>query len=250
VEAYRQLDPEAVLPAGAPAPGEEAVPPRPPELLRSRAYDLLVLDIVLGDHPADGRLEEQVLVAKHGVGLAGVRDALNRLALEGMVTRRPRFGTQVSPIDLQEVQQALEARLLIEPHLAAMAARHGSDALAAELRGALAEAEPMLRAQDYRALIQIGQRFYRALARAAGNIHLHRTAASLNHSAARLWIFALPQRSLDDQLHDIALHAELAEAVAARNPDRARAAMERVIAGFSDSVHRGVAACSPPGSGG
>src|SRR5439155_1943548 len=90
-----------------------------PDLLKARVYERILLDIILGELPPGGRLDEQDLARRYGAGLAGVRDALGRLALEGLVARRARAGTSVAPLDLLEVRQAVEARRLIEPHCAA-----------------------------------------------------------------------------------------------------------------------------------
>src|SRR5437899_1682348 len=71
-----------------------------PELQKARVYEQILLDVILGELPPGGRLDEQELVRRYGAGLAGVRDALGRLALEGLVVRRPRAGTTVAPLDL------------------------------------------------------------------------------------------------------------------------------------------------------
>ena len=68
-----------------------------PELQKARVYEQILLDIILGELPPGGRLDEQALVRRYDAGLAGVRDALGRLALEGLVIRRARAGTNVAP---------------------------------------------------------------------------------------------------------------------------------------------------------
>src|ERR1700761_9029218 len=97
--------PEAPFPAGSSilALSEDWSP----DLQKSRVYEQILLDIILGELAPNARLEEQGLVRRYGVGLAGVRDALNRLALEGLVVRRARSGTTVSALDLVELGHAL-----------------------------------------------------------------------------------------------------------------------------------------------
>src|SRR5262245_27237768 len=99
-----------------------------PELQKARIYDRIRLDIMLGELPPRSRLDEQELALRYDAGLAGVRDALGRLALEGLVVRRPRSGTNVAPLDLIDVRQAFEARRMIEPHCAALAATQATEA--------------------------------------------------------------------------------------------------------------------------
>ena len=74
-----------------------------PELQKARAYEQILLDIILGELAPGARLDEQALTRRYNTGLAGVRDALGRLALEGMVVRRSRAGTTVSPLDLVDL---------------------------------------------------------------------------------------------------------------------------------------------------
>src|SRR5580698_5172785 len=93
-------------------------------LQKARLYEQILLDIILGELPPMSVLDERALAARYAGGLAGVREALGRLALEGMVVRRPRVGTVVAPMDIREIEQALEVRAMLEARTAALAARN------------------------------------------------------------------------------------------------------------------------------
>ena len=56
-----------------------------PGLQKAKTYEQLLLDIILGVLPPGAPVDERKLAARYEVGLAGVRDALGRLALEGLV---------------------------------------------------------------------------------------------------------------------------------------------------------------------
>ena len=99
-----------------------------PQLLKSRLYGQLLVDIIIGALAPGERLDEQALAKRYGGGLAGIREALARLALEGLVLRRARVGTMVAPLDLMEAREAFAARALVEIECAGLAARHASDA--------------------------------------------------------------------------------------------------------------------------
>ena len=58
-----------------------------PDLQKTKVYERILLDLILGELSAGARLDEQSLAARYDTGLAGVRDALGRLALEGLVVR-------------------------------------------------------------------------------------------------------------------------------------------------------------------
>src|SRR5882724_4034116 len=89
-----------------------------PSLLKSRLYSQILVEIIIGELAPGQRLDEKALARRYGGGLAGVREALARLALEGLVVRRARVGTMVAPLDLMGAREAFGARRLIEVHCA------------------------------------------------------------------------------------------------------------------------------------
>ncbi|MDR3507155.1 MAG: GntR family transcriptional regulator, partial [Caulobacteraceae bacterium] len=209
-----------------------------PELQKARVYEQILLDIILGELPPGGRLDEQALVRRYDAGLAGVRDALGRLALEGLVVRKSRAGTTVAPLDIIEIRQAYEARGLIEPHCAALAAANASSEDVAELRTAFNGAEASIRARDCRAMVAMDQRFHAALARAGRNQTLARIIIPLHHKAARFWIYSMADDTDEERIAEIERHRILAEFIARGDVDGARDAVAGVLGVFSDNLKR------------
>lgn len=111
-----------------------------PDLQKSKAYDQILMDIILGILPPNARLDELGLADQYILGVAGVRDALARLSLEGVVLRRPRSGTIVTSIDVQEGQQSYEVGCLLEPHAAQQATAAEKEAIRTAFDGADAAA--------------------------------------------------------------------------------------------------------------
>ncbi len=68
-----------------------------PRLLKSRLYQRILVDIIIGTLAPGEQLDEGALAKRYGGGLAGIREALARLSLEGLVVRRARVGTSVAP---------------------------------------------------------------------------------------------------------------------------------------------------------
>jgi DNA-binding GntR family transcriptional regulator len=215
-----------------------------PELQKARVYEQILLDVVLGELPPGARLDEQDLGKRYGAGLAGVRDALGRLALEGLVERRPRAGTTVAPLDLVDVRQAFEARRLIEPHCAALAALHATAADIAELQNAFEGGEAAARAGDSRTLIGMDQRFHAAIARATRNPTLARIIMPLQHKAARFWVYSMVEDTVEERIAEIGRHLVVADCIARRDADAAEAAMLNILGAFSDNVRRSITAGS------
>jgi DNA-binding GntR family transcriptional regulator len=204
--------------------------------MRSRAYDRLVLDIILGVLPSGEQLDEVALANLYGVGLAGIRDALSRLALESMVQRRRRSGTTVAPIDMNEIPLIFEAKMLIEPSLAGLAARHATAAAVDELKTALADTEQSLTKQDYSSAVIAGQQFYRVIARSSGNYHLAGMVMNLQNHAARLRMRSLARCNLPRHFVEVEHHKTVVEAIATHRPIEAEIAMKAAISSFSESV--------------
>lgn len=203
-----------------------------PELQKARVYDQILLDVILGELAPGSRLDEKALTRRYHAGLAGVRDALGRLALEGLVMRRPRAGTTVAPLDLLDVRQAFDVLRLIEPHCAELAAMNAGPEDIAALRAAFDGAEEAARAGAARALIGMDQAFHAALALATRNLTLAKIVIPLQHKASRFWAWSMREDAPEDRIAEVARHRALAEAVAAHDPEAARAAMLQVLGVF------------------
>lgn len=212
-----------------------------PELQKARVYEQILLDVILGELPPGGRLDEQDLVRRYDAGLAGVRDALGRLALEGLVVRRPRAGTTVAPLDLVEVRQAFEARRLIEPHCAALAATHATADDIVALKNAFEGGEEAARLRDSRALIGMDQQFHAAIARASRNPTLAQIVIPLQHKAARFWVYSMVEDTEEERMAEIRRHQEVVDCITRHDPDAAHAAMLNILGVFSENVKRSVA---------
>lgn len=216
-----------------------------PGLQKARAYEVMLLDIIVGALRPGARLDEAALSKQYDVGLASIRDALSRLALEGLVLRRPRIGTSVAPLDLIEIRQAFEARCLIEPHCAALAAQRASDDEVDAMMTAFDGADEAHRSRDFHALVAMDQAFHRAVATGSHNPALFRIVRLLHHKAARYWIHTLSVSPPPPQPEHENPHLAVAKAIAARDPAAAARAMHAALVGFPDEVGR-VAASAPP----
>jgi DNA-binding GntR family transcriptional regulator len=220
----------ASRPAGKAAPQAEgglrrAFDDWSPALQKARVYEQILLDIILGELPPASRLDETILTRRYEAGLAGVRDALGRLALEGLVVRRARSGTTVAPLDIIEVRQAFEARALIEPHCAALAAAHATPDDVGELVKAFEGAEDAVRRRDRRALVAMDQHFHLAIAHASRNATLARIILPLQHKMARYWVYSMIDDTEEEILAEIRRHQTVADRIAHGDIDGARAAM-------------------------
>ena len=209
-----------------------------PRLLKSRLYQRILVDIIIGALAPNEQLDENGLAKRYGGGLAGIREALTRLALEGLVVRRARVGTSVASLDLVGAREAFEARRLVEVHCAGLAAQNASDEEIAEIRATLDNGEDAVRADDQAALAAMDEAFHVAVAAASHNRALAKMVVTLHHQTARYWLYAMRGPSDDDGTAALNEHRALADAIASRNVERARAEMLKVLGDFPAEVKR------------
>jgi len=209
-----------------------------PSLLKARLYNRLLVDIIIGDLRPGEQLDESALVRRYEGGLAGIRDALARLALEGLVVRKARVGTTVALLDLAEARDAFEARRLVEIHCAGLAAQAASEADVLAIRATLAEGEAAVAANDSRGLAAMDEAFHVAVAAASGNRTLAKMVVTLHHQTARYWLYHMQAPSPGESLAALAEHRAVADAIAARDVHRARTRMEKTLGDFPADVKR------------
>jgi DNA-binding GntR family transcriptional regulator len=213
-----------------------------PKLLKSRLYGQLLVDVIIGRLAPGERLDEQALAHRYGGGLAGIREALARLALEGLVQRRARVGTIVAPLDLIDARDAFEARALIEVECARLAAlKAGVDQIAA-IRATLESGEEAVRRNDARALAAMDEAFHVAIATASGNRTLAKMVTLLHHQTARFWLYTMRAPQLEEGLKALREHLSLADAIAEHDATRAQGLMRDVLGAFPDEVKRSLEA--------
>lgn len=198
-------------------------------LEKGRIYEQILLDIILGELLPMSVLDERALAARYAGGLAGVRDALSRLALEGLVIRRPRVGTVVAPLDIDEIEQAFEVRYMLEARTAALAAQKATAEDITAITAAFAGAETAIETADFRSMLAMDRAFHRGVALATKNTTLARFVISLQNVATRFWIREMEKQSPEEQLRDVTFHRTLASAIADHDTLAAELAGARLV---------------------
>jgi len=209
-----------------------------PRLLKSRLYHRLLVDIIIGALAPGEQLDENALAKRYGGGLAGIREALARLSLEGLVVRRARVGTSVAPLDMMSAREAFESRCLIEVHCAGLAAVHASDAEIAAIRSTMDDGEDAVRNNDQAALAAMDEAFHVAVAEGSHNRTLAKMVVTLHHQTARYWLYAMRGPATDDGIAALNEHRTLADVIAGRDAPRARAEMLKVLGDFPAEMKR------------
>lgn len=201
-----------------------------------------------GLRPGDRLPSNRALSERFVVATPTLREALRRLEATGAVELRHGSGVyvradlarmiMVNPnrlrLDRSAILDLLEARELIEPHIAEAAARNATDAQLDELAASLDAAGAAL-AEDS-ALHTANMNFHRTLARLAGNGALAQVLDSLVelHDEQQRHILAL----YGDREHDHQAHRAILAAVRGRHPRKARRLMTEHLRDVREVVTR------------
>ena len=139
------------------------------ESAADRVHDA-IYDAVMGHRLAPGaRLREEELANSFEVSRTVVRQALHRLAQDGVVLLRPNRGAQVPEPTRQDGAHVFDARRVVECEVARRLAGALGKAEVAELRRQVQAEAQALRSGDRSTAIRLSGEFHRTLARMSGN---------------------------------------------------------------------------------
>jgi DNA-binding GntR family transcriptional regulator len=189
-------------------------------------------DLIMGGELAPGaRLGEVELADRLGVSRTPVREALSRLAAEGLVEIAPNRGARVVTWTVAELEGVFDLRAVLEPQLTAHAVPNAAAADVDEL-DALArrmhEVGTPGPGQDLDALVPLNRAFHdRLVALAAHPTLATALAAAIHPPIVRRNFLTYDEASLRRSL---AHHSEIVAALRAGDPEWARAVMTSHIA--------------------
>jgi DNA-binding GntR family transcriptional regulator len=129
--------------------------------------------------PPGVQLVEERLGAIFGVSRTLIRQAIARLAHDGIVTLHRNRGAFVSSPSVAETRAVFEARRLIEPWLVAHLAANASATQIKRLREEVQRESRARAANDRHAIVRLSGEFHQVIADMAGNVFLARSMREL-----------------------------------------------------------------------
>ncbi|MDX6752491.1 GntR family transcriptional regulator [Geminicoccaceae bacterium 1502E] len=200
------------------------------DTLSSQAYALIEEMIVDGAAPPGHLLSEQALSQSLGIGRTPVREALQRLAANGLVRIVPRRGYYVSELDVREFFSMLDLRRELERYVATRVAARITPPQAAALRDLGRRLREAAARGDGRGVLRLDREFKSLLVELVANRFVGHAIEPL-HALSRQFYFVHVEQT-DQEIGNA--HADLLDAIADGDVERAAAASDIVM----DSLHR------------
>jgi DNA-binding GntR family transcriptional regulator len=183
------------------------------------AYNAIRTGIRMGRILPGARLHEAELAVQLGTSKTPVREAIGRLVAEGLAssTEGGKSAVYVATLSSQEIIDLYEARAIIEPPLARMAAERASQSDVETLRGIVKEFEAALVADDIYSLMEIDSRLHAAIASTAGNRALAQARERLDDGIAIARVISVQNSRYKTSALALKEHTQLCDAIAAHD---------------------------------
>lgn len=166
------------------------------EPFADRAYRELRARILDNSMPSGEQYTEDELASMLEMSRTPTREAMLRLAGEGLVEVRPRHGMRVKPVSVVDMREIYEVLTALESTAAALAAeRTDQGDSIKQLRGAIADMDAALERDDLKAWAAADERFHTLLVAAANNSRLSELVQTYVGQSHRVRMLTLRLRS-------------------------------------------------------
>jgi len=193
--------------------------------------------ITYGVYPPGMSLPENELCQEFGISRTPLREAILKLQDMKLVTVIPRYGTNVSAIDINDIRCAFELKVKLEGLAGELAGRRITSELLDRFGESIEEADRLARELDpdnHFRLLEIEADFHDVLRVASGNHVLKEYLETLHFRCGRLWSLgvaqSIPDRDIIDQMRQV--H----RALAGRDSALAKRLMEEHVRYFVEKI--------------
>lgn len=195
--------------------------------LSRKAYDLIREEIITCTLSPGQQINQGEIAKKLQMGITPVREALTRLAHEGLVTVLPRYGYLVSPITLTDLNELFEYRVILETAAVKMAIQKASDQQLLALSAMADFTYHYKEIEDHAKFLSRNAEFHSAVAALANNRRLSESLSSVLDQLTRFFHMGLNLRDSAEEMRTE--HIDLARALRERDESKAEEVVRRQI---------------------
>ncbi len=181
-------------------------------------------------------LVENDLCRDLGMGRTPVREAVQQLASEGLVTILPRKGTLVSNINFWDFEKLLETRVMLEVHVVRKLASSITQEQAERLHSLFDGVPEFIKQNDLDALLTIERQFHQGLVTLLDNPYLDSMAERIYDLVTRTWYLSFRRRNQDDLSFTLQENLVILEKLEQRDADAAEKAVREHVINFRNMV--------------
>jgi DNA-binding GntR family transcriptional regulator len=197
--------------------------------IADRATDQLRRAILDGRYPPGTRLVERTLAAQLGTSHIPIREAIARLSEEGLVERHPRRTSRVATLTARDLREISSVRAVLEELVATRVQDRWSIEVERELRGIVKRMTAAAERGDVQAVFGFDRRLHQRLWELSDH-HLVVQLASQLRGRMHRYLLAVTLALAEGELLEHArMHGDLLDALAGRDPERARAALHEHV---------------------
>lgn len=170
-----------------------------------------------------------MLTKEFGTSVTPVRDALQMLSQEDLVTIKPRSGYYITLVSLKELNDMLEFRQILELE----GVQRAAERITEEELNTLESVHEGFTTDDddsYSRYTEENKKFHVLVAKASGNDELARQVAHLHDRLARFMIIVRSGKSMGD------IHGRLIEQLRAHDPVGAKKTLKKELDGSKQAI--------------
>jgi DNA-binding GntR family transcriptional regulator len=223
------------------------VEPRGEQGSSQPVYEAIRQKIISMEYLPGFDLDEKTLVEIYGVSRTPVREALIRLAAEGLVEIKRNRGAFVAPLDLTTLQSFFEAADFVQRAIMRLAAMRSTAADLKQIGSYLKGFERAVASHDTAAMVDLNHRFHESIGNAARNKYLMDSYRRILVDHERIAQLCYDVQSNDEEATKLTLkqHRGMYEALQKRDAERA----EKIAKAHFDFCKEGIRRVIASGDG-
>ncbi len=184
-------------------------------------------------------LNQKELAAELGVSQTPIREIFLRLEWEKLVSILPRIGIHVTQIDIKELKEVYQTRILIEGELSRMAAQNISDSQLEEMKKLLESCKKIKGERTRERLVELDKKFRDIVFGAASCRTLQDISELLYNQTLRVWHLTFNE---SDIMSEVEMeNKEIEKTIASfakREPNAAQDLRREIIMAWVGRLHK------------